>query len=91
MSMKNDGCDTIVYARNFTWQELRDCSGFDNTPFTTVVYEDNKYKLSGTLYINIVSPFWYNSDFGYYRVYQLLSKPFVISVSSTVHVLGSTG
>ncbi len=32
MSMKNDGCDTIIYDRTFTWQELRECSGFDGTP-----------------------------------------------------------
>eukprot|EP01084_Bolivina_argentea_P215703 366272_1 len=75
ISMKDNDCDTIIYERSFTWQELRDCSGFNGEAFTSLIHEDNKYKLSGTMYINVVSPFWYESDFGYYRVYQLLSKP----------------
>eukprot|EP01084_Bolivina_argentea_P165840 288033_1 len=95
MYMKNNTCNTVVYEGHFTWQELRDCKSYGGGESYTKVYnipENNWLNLTGIFYINVVSPVWYgNQDLGFYRVYQLLSQPFVIAVSSTVHVLGSTG
>eukprot|EP01084_Bolivina_argentea_P055791 102218_1 len=95
VSMKDDDvCGTIVYEGKFTWSDLRDCTSFDgSTEYTKVVDDGTDLKLYGTFYINVVSPYWYATATygGYYRVYQLLSQPFVISVSKTIHVLGSTG
>eukprot|EP01084_Bolivina_argentea_P280001 478756_1 len=73
---------------------LRGCKSFDGTTkYTDLEKDDNTgiLTLSGTFYINVVSPMVYNSDLGYYRVYQLLSQPSVITLSTTVHVLGSKG
>ena len=42
-------------------------------------------------YINVVSPLLKNSDSGYYRVYQLLSAPFVIAVRKVVNIISSVG
>ena len=95
-------CTTIVYQGSFTWEDLRGCTsnGGSSVSTTTPPYQDSytsvssdnsSMNLTGVFYINLVSPFWYGTDYGYYRVYQLLSQPFVISIASVVNVLGSTG
>ena len=91
--MKDDGCDTVVYSGKFTWTDLRNCKQYNSIgdPYTDIVSDDNWVNLTGTFYLNVVSPYWPTMDFGYYRVYQLISQPFVIAVSSVVNVLGSTG
>ena len=93
ISMKdNDNCNTVIYDGFFTWQNLRDCTNNDGSiKYTTISDDGENLNLEGVFYINVVSPYWYNSDYGYYRVYQLLSQPFIISVSKSVYVLSSTG
>ena len=86
-----DQCNTIVYNGKFTWSDLRNCQKYGGgDSYTSVVSDDNWLNLTGTFYINLVSPYWYDADYGFYRVYQLISQPFVIAVSSVVNVLGST-
>ena len=91
--MGGNGCNKIVYSGRFTWTDLRNCQDYNGNidSYTQIVTDDNWLNLTGTFYINVVSPYWPTSDFGYYRVYQILSQPFVIAVSSVVNVLGSTG
>ena len=93
-----DECGTLIYSGKFTWSELRGCKAFGGDvtsggidSYTNIITDDEWLNLTGTFYINLVSPYWYNSDTGFYRVYQLLSQPFVIAISSVVNVLGSTG
>eukprot|EP01083_Nonionella_stella_P084379 233577_1 len=81
----------VVYTASLTWAQLMDCTGSDGTPFVTPVDSEDALTLSGTVYINVVSPFSPKMDFGWYRVYQLLSQPFQIVVSKTTYVLGSVG
>jgi len=87
-----DDCGNVTYSAIFTWEDLRGCNdGNGGNSYTQVVTDDDWLNLTGTFYVNVVSPFWPDQDFGYYRVYQILSQPFVIAVSSVVNVLGSTG
>ena len=87
-----DDCGNVTYSAIFTWSDLRGCNdGNGGNSYTQVVTDDDWLNLTGTFYVNVVSPFWPDQDFGYYRVYQILSQPFVIAVSSVVNVLGSTG
>ena len=91
--MKDDKCDTIVYEGKFTWTNLRNCKkygGIGNS-YTDIETDENSISLIGTFYINVVSPYSPANDLGFYRVYQILSQPFIITISSVVNVLGSTG
>eukprot|EP01083_Nonionella_stella_P058458 153076_1 len=83
---------TVKYSASFTWDELMDCTNYDGSA-SYISTEDtgDSIVLSGTLYINVVSPYDYAADYGFYRVYQLVSQPFQIVISKTVYVLGDVG
>eukprot|EP01083_Nonionella_stella_P232687 820549_1 len=92
VAMSSDDVCTVTYSASFTWAELMDCKSYDEkTPYITSTDNDDDITLQGTLYINVVSPFDYKEDYGYYRVYQLVSQPFEIVISKTVYVLGDVG
>ena len=93
---EGEECDTVVYDGIFSWNDLTSCTSYDNgvdDPVDYIVTEDGDklILLNGTFYINVVSPFASGEDTGYYRIYQLLSKPFVIAIEKSIQVLGSTG
>eukprot|EP01083_Nonionella_stella_P298909 1014410_1 len=79
----------IVYDGNFKLNELLSCDP-DGVAIQTVT-SDEWLNISGTFYINLVSPLAKAFDVGYYYIYQLYSAPFVIAVRRTVNVLSSTG
>eukprot|EP01083_Nonionella_stella_P310840 1106130_1 len=86
--VEEDVC-TVKYSASFTWDELMGCTDSSgNTPYITSTDNENDITLSGTIYVNVVSPFDYKVDYGFYRVYQLISQPFQIVISKTVYVLG---
>eukprot|EP01083_Nonionella_stella_P029707 81691_1 len=92
VAMSSDDVCTVTYSASFTWAELMDCKSYDlKTSYITSTDNDDDITLQGTLYINVVSPFDYKEDYGYYRVYQLVSQPFEIVISKTVYVLGDVG
>eukprot|EP01083_Nonionella_stella_P125390 379226_1 len=93
VAMSSDDLCKVTYSASFTWTELTECTGYEGANGLYVTPEDNENNitLSGTLYMNVVSPYDYNADYGYYRVYQLLSQPFMIVLSKTVYVLGDVG
>eukprot|EP01083_Nonionella_stella_P125388 379223_1 len=80
VAMSSDDLCKVTYSASFTWTELTECTGYEGANGLYVTPEDNENNitLSGTLYMNVVSPYDYNADYGYYRVYQLLSQPFMI-------------
>eukprot|EP01083_Nonionella_stella_P128771 390253_1 len=83
---------TIKYSASFTWDELMDCTDSSGSKaYITSTDNENDITLSGTIYVNVVSPFDYAADYGFYRVYQLISQPFQIVISKTVYVLGDVG
>lgn len=85
-------CTVVVYEGSFSWNDLVGCTSADGSlSYVTAEQTDDAITLSGTFYINVVSPYEYSADFGYYRVYQVLSQPFVITVNRNVYVLDSTG
>eukprot|EP01083_Nonionella_stella_P128770 390248_1 len=89
--VEEDVC-TVKYSASFTWDELMGCTDSSgNTPYITSTDNENDITLSGTIYVNVVSPFDYKVDYGFYRVYQLISQPFQIVISKTVYVLGDVG
>ena len=94
VSMKEGSeCDTVVYSGKFTWNDLRKCgpNGGNGGSYTNITISDDWYNLTGIFYINLVSPYLYDQDTGFYRVFQLLSQPFVIAMCRVINVYGSTG
>eukprot|EP00484_Ammonia_sp_Unknown_P026491 CAMPEP_0197029876 /NCGR_PEP_ID=MMETSP1384-20130603/9233_1 /TAXON_ID=29189 /ORGANISM="Ammonia sp." /LENGTH=533 /DNA_ID=CAMNT_0042459119 /DNA_START=105 /DNA_END=1703 /DNA_ORIENTATION=+ len=85
---EDNECTQVVYEGKFTWNELVACSAYgDTTSYVSTTDTDDSITLEGTFYINVVSPYAYNMDLGYYRVYQLLSQPFIITINKNVYVL----
>ena len=78
---------------HFSYKELYDeCTNYDGTEkYSLLTYDDNWINLTLTFYINIVSPLINDNDSGYYRIYQLLSAPFVVAVRKSIHVLQPVG
>ena len=83
----------LIYLGHFTYKELFDeCTNFDGTQKYSLLTHDDKWiNLTLTFYINIVSPLINDDNSGFYRIYQLLSAPFVIAVQKTIHVLQPVG
>jgi len=87
-------CGVVVYTGKFTWNDLVACQDYALSKSYITSAEDETtgvLSLRGTFYANVVSPFSYSGDFGYYRVYQLLSQPFVLSVKKNIQVIGAAG
>lgn len=85
-------CTPVHYEGIFSWSELRGCTDYNGlTEYTVVESDANWLNLSGVFYINVVSPLSRNSDLGFYRVYQLLSAPFVIALRSQINIISSVG
>ena len=78
-------CTPIVYEGKFSLTDLKQC---DNLNWINSI---DWLNISGTFYINLVSPMNKDIDIGYYYVYQLLSYPFTISISKTINVISQTG
>ena len=81
------------YLGHFTYKELFDeCTNNDGTENYSVLKTDDKWiNLTLTFYINIVSPLVDTENTGFYRIYQLLSAPFIVAVHKTIHVLQPVG
>eukprot|EP01084_Bolivina_argentea_P023327 43508_1 len=102
IAKEESDCNSILYKGKWTWGELRECRNNGNAltdagvQQTSVDNTDPNYlQLFGTFYVNMISPFWYedyaNKNMDFYRVYQLISQPFVIQISKSVYVIGKTG
>ena len=65
-------CETVVYQGKFRWEELRNCQDYgETTQYTSIETDDEWMNLTGTFYINVVSPFWYAliMDIGFINYY----------------------
>ena len=61
-TLTSNGCTSITYEGTFDWDELRSCVDSDNNELTSVSGTDPTdpaIVLSGTLYVNLVSPLSY--------------------------------
>ena len=80
-----NSCTPIVYEGRFTLTDLKQCNNLN------WINNENWLNISGVFYINLISPMNKDIDIGYYYVYQLLSYPFIISISKTVNIISKTG
>eukprot|EP01084_Bolivina_argentea_P256076 431012_1 len=86
------GCDSITYSALFSWFDLFDCTNYNgNTPYLTIESDDTLINMSGTLYVDIVSPYSLNEDIGGYRVYGVISQPFMLSIHKNIFDVAHIG
>jgi hypothetical protein len=90
---EQDVCGIVHYEGSFSWNDLMQCSNNDKSlgSYMETTDDGEFLRLSGTFYVNVVSPFAYDSDMTFYRVYQVLSAPFIISIAKTVTILSQAG
>ena len=84
-------CSQVRYQAVIPWMTLLSCQDKHSKKVITLTEDENRINASGTLYVNVVSPYDKDSETGVYRVYQLVSQPFVVSFQKMVNVLSSTG
>eukprot|EP01084_Bolivina_argentea_P143565 252052_1 len=80
-----DSNNMIRYDGNFKLNELISCDSIN------IASNEKWLNVTGSFYINLVSPLSKSFDVGYYRIYQLYSAPFILAVHKTINVLSSTG
>eukprot|EP01084_Bolivina_argentea_P213443 362505_1 len=92
LSIDNDVCTPINYNAVFSWKALSECTDFEGNQLIHVVDGDTSISLSGTLYVNLVSPYSMDAtDTGIYRTFPLIQQDFEISILKQINVLSSTG
>merc|ERR550532_1118140 len=83
-------CTVVNYERKFSWTDLTACTGSGDSALVEVTETADAITLSGTLFIELVSPYSMSSS-GYYRTFPLLQQDFGIVLNRAVNVLASTG
>ena len=87
-----NSCTPINYKGIFSWSELIECIDYDGNKLISVVDNNESITLSGSLYVNVVSPIQMGvTDIGFYRSLQLIKQYFSISILKQINVLSSTG
>eukprot|EP01084_Bolivina_argentea_P158508 276106_1 len=86
-------CDRINYFGSFSWFDLQtSCKNPQTNKKSVDILVDNDWiNLTGTVYINIISPLTKDIDSGMYRIYELTNEEFTIAVSKSVNIISSTG
>ena len=85
-------CNTINYRSTFSWNDLVLCKDYNGNDLININDDGKSIKLSGTLYVNLVSPYTMTSiDIGYYRSLPLIQQDFTISILKQINVISSTG
>jgi len=85
-----EGCNVVEYERMFSWSELTACSDAEDSALVQVTQTSETVLLSGTFYVELVSPYSMSSS-EYYRTAVLLQQDFSIALMRQVNVLASTG
>ena len=84
-------CDVIRYAGDFSWTDLRDCEDPFGSKVISIADNPKDITLSGTVYVNIVSPHVMGeTDTGHYRVYPLIQQDWQLIINKQINVLSST-
>eukprot|EP01083_Nonionella_stella_P263575 895219_1 len=92
LSIDRHECTQIHYSAVFSWNELTNCKDWNGKKLIRVKDNGSEIRLSGTFYVNIVSPFsMAPMDTGYYRVYPLIQQDFDVSITKQINVLSTTG
>jgi len=83
-------CNIVGFERTFSWTQLTACEDYDGDSLVAVTQTASSILLSGTFFVELVSPYSMDST-NYYRTYPLVQQDFVIALSRTVNVMASTG
>eukprot|EP01084_Bolivina_argentea_P256072 431005_1 len=85
-------CTPINYHGIFSWNDLTQCQDYNGNDLIDVIDDGTSITLSGTLYVNLVSPYTMSTtDSGIYRTFPLIQQDFQISILKQINVLSSTG
>jgi len=85
-------CNTVRYQKTFSWTELRACTDADGNDLIPLTDSDSSYTLSGTFFVELVSPYsMASSGTGYFRTFPVIQQDFGIVMNRQVNVLASTG
>merc|ERR1719361_1657199 len=83
-------CNVVNYERKFSWTELTSCTDSGDNVLVEVTETADAITLSGTLFIELVSPYSM-ADSSYYRTFPVVQQDFGIVLDRAVDVLASTG
>ncbi len=85
-----ENCNVVEYERTFSWSDLTSCSDDGGSALVQVTETDDAVLLSGTFYVELVSPYSMSTS-DYYRSTALLQQDFAISLMRQINVIASTG
>eukprot|EP01084_Bolivina_argentea_P256071 431003_1 len=92
LSIDQFTCSPINYLGIFSWNDLTQCQDYNGNDLIDVIDDGTSITLSGTLYVNLVSPYTMSTtDSGIYRTFPLIQQDFQISILKQINVLSSTG
>ena len=77
----NNPCSKILYSAIFKWDDIAEC-----IPVGAVIIDKEYINMSGTFFVDVLSPISMYLDIDYY-IYELLSYPFLISIQKSVYNL----
>merc|ERR1719216_299190 len=83
-------CNVVNYERKFSWTQLTACTDSGDNGLVEVAETADAITLSGTLFIELVSPYSM-ADSSYYRTFPVVQQDFGIALDRAVDVLASTG
>merc|ERR550532_2662052 len=83
-------CNVVKYERKFSWTDLTSCTDSGDNALVEVTETADAITLSGTLFIELVSPYSMSSS-AYYRTFPVVQQDFGIVLDRAVDVLASTG
>merc|ERR1719361_1383402 len=83
-------CNVVNYERKFSWTQLTACTDSGDSALVEVSETADAMTLSGTLFIELVSPYSM-ADSSYYRTFPVVQQDFGIVLDRAVDVLASTG
>merc|ERR1719361_2149705 len=83
-------CNVVNYERKFSWTQLTSCTDSGDNVLVEVSETADAITLSGTLFIELVSPYSM-ADSSYYRTFPVVQQDFGIVLDRAVDVLASTG
>ena len=58
----SSSCNVVKYNRSFSWTELSSCKSAAGTSLIAVTQSDDTVELTGTLFVELVSPYRFDDD-----------------------------
>jgi len=83
-------CNVVEYERTFSWTDMKACDDAEGNGLIQVTQTTESITLSGTFFVELVSPYSMSSA-DYYRAYPVLQQDFAIVLDRQVDAFASTG